>query len=273
MRHNEHRTMDDDPATGPDPRVAQRARDTRWVADALAGDQRAFGRLYDAWFDRVYNLALGVARDPETAADITQDTFLAAWKNLGTLEDPDAFGGWLLRIARNTSFNRSKKEGRSRPVDDEAMAVIEATGATPGNAPAGFGAEQQLAALADPARLAGDGELVALVHEAAAALGPRDAEVLDLQLRYGLTPAEIGEVIGMNRNAANQLCHRIRGRFASSFLRFSNQGKTSSSRKPRRPSASAVRGVSPSSSSSGPRASMSSHHCRVSSRSAAKAAA
>ena len=56
-----------------------------------------------------------------------------------------------------------------------------------------------------------------MVREAAAALNERDAEVLDLQLRYELTPGEIGDVIGINRNAANQLCHRARKRFATAF--------------------------------------------------------
>ena len=48
--------------------------------------------------------------------------------------------------------------------------------------------------------------------ESAEALGSKDAEVLDLTLRHGLTPAEVGEVIGVNRNAANQTVHRVRTR-------------------------------------------------------------
>lgn len=204
MRHNDQIPMD-----------STRARDARLVEAALAGDSRAFGQLYDAWFDRVWNVALRIVRDKEVAAEVAQDTFVSAWRNLGTLDDADAFGGWLLRIARNASFNRQRKEQRSRPVDDQGLAVIEARGSSPASAPTGFGVEDRARAIADPAAVAEDGELVALVRTSAAALGERDAEVLDLQLRYGLTPAEIGEVMGMNRNAANQLCHRVRQRFAT----------------------------------------------------------
>jgi RNA polymerase sigma-70 factor (ECF subfamily) len=196
-------------------RDARRARDARLVEAALAGDRRAFGRLYDQWFDQVWNLARRIVRDDEVAAEVAQDAFLSAWRNLATLESVDAFGGWLLRIARNASFNRRRREQRSRPVDDEGLAVIEGTGASAATAPAGFGVEDRARTADAPASFAEDAELVALVRQAAGALGQRDAEVLDLQLRFGLAPAEIGEVMGMNRNAANQLCHRIRQRFAA----------------------------------------------------------
>src|SRR5262249_5820934 len=72
--------------------------------------------------------------------------------------------------------------------------------------------EDRAEMLDEPARLAGDAELVELVWESVDALGPRDAEVLDLSLRHGLTPAEVAEVVGTNRNAANQMVHRARGR-------------------------------------------------------------
>lgn len=202
---------------GPSPQDADRARDAAWVRAAVAGDRESFGRLYDAWFDRVFALVDRVVRDPEVAAEVAQDAFLSAWRNLSGLEDPGAFGGWLLRIARNAAYNRSTRESRSRPVDDQGMAVIEGTGASPVSAPTGFGVETRLARHEDPETAAADDEIVALVRETVAALGPREAEVLDLQLRYSLTPAEIGEVIGINRNAANQLCHRVRGKFATAF--------------------------------------------------------
>lgn len=221
MRHNERSPMHDPPVeddpVAREPVDHDRAHDAQLVAEARAGDQLAFGRLYDAWFDRVYNVSIRIVRDPEVAAEVAQDTFLSAWKNLGTLDSPEAFGGWLLRIARNASFNRHAREQRSSPVDDRGFAVIESTAASPSSAPTGFGVEERLGRVSDPARFAEDAEMVVLVRETAAALGERDAEVLDLQLRYGLSPAEIGEIMGMNRNAANQLVHRVKGRFATAL--------------------------------------------------------
>jgi RNA polymerase sigma factor (sigma-70 family) len=186
--------------------------DAELVERARAGDQSAFGALYDAWFDRVYDLAYRVVRDGNAAADVAQDTFLAAWRELDDLSDPAAFGGWIRRIARNTALNRRKKDQRAQPVDTKAMAVIEAAGPSAASAPAGFRVEDRLGAADDPARAAEDGELAGLVWESADALGERDATVLDLQLRHDLGPAEIAEVIDVNRNHANQLVHRVRNR-------------------------------------------------------------
>jgi RNA polymerase sigma factor (sigma-70 family) len=193
-------------------RAAARARDTDLVLRIRAGDGQAFGALYDAWFDRVFDLVSRIVRDAEVAAEVTQDAFLSAWRKLDSLDNPDAFGGWLLRIARNAAYNRSAKEQRSRPVDDQELTVIESVGAGANNAPSGFGVEDRLGRAATPGAAIEDREVVNLVWQAAEALPARDLEVLDLQLRHGLTPAEIGEMLDLNRNAANQLVHRVRGR-------------------------------------------------------------
>jgi len=193
-------------------RAALRARDTELVLRIRAGDGQAFGELYDAWFDRIFDLVSRIVRDQEVAAEVTQDAFLNAWRKLDTLDNPDAFGGWLLRIGRNAAYNRSAKEQRSRPVDDQELAVIESVGAGANNAPSGFGVEDRLGRAATPGVALEDREVASLVWQAAEALPERDIEVLNLQLRHGMTPAEIGEMLDLNRNAANQLVHRVRGR-------------------------------------------------------------
>lgn len=198
-------------------RLASRARDTQLVLAIRAGDSQAFGQLYDKWFDRIYDLAHRIVRNPDIAAEVAQDTFLKAWRSLDSLENPDAFGGWLLRIARNASYNRSAREGRSSAFDDQGLAMIESVGASPSSAPAGFNVEDRLGRASSPETALEDREAQSLVWQAAAALPARDLEVLDLQLRHGLTPAEIGDVIGMNRNAANQLVHRLRGRLETAI--------------------------------------------------------
>ena len=182
------------------------AEDARLVAALRAGDPDAFGRLYDKWFDRVHDLAFRILYDQEAAADVAQDAFVAAWRGIDTLDDDHAFGGWLLRIGRNGALNRKRKEQRSRPVDETQLAMIERAQTRP---------EDLLGTIDDPAQVAANASVAALLWDAADALGERDRDVLDLQLRHGLTPNEVAEVVGLNRNAANQLVHRVRQRLGT----------------------------------------------------------
>jgi RNA polymerase sigma-70 factor (ECF subfamily) len=77
------------------------------VRSARAGERAAFTELYDRYARVVHGVLLArVARDD--VDDLVQDVFLAAWRRLDDLRDPDAFGGWLAMIARNraTDFLR-----------------------------------------------------------------------------------------------------------------------------------------------------------------------
>ncbi len=183
-------------------RGAERARDAQLVAGVRAGDQLAFGRLYDAWFDRSWDLARRIVRDPDTAADVAQEAMLTAWRRLDELEDPSSFGGWLLRITRNRAIDSTRRR-RDRPAMDEEL-VMMASGTV--------AAAERLSAVTDPASLAADRDLADLVWAAADGLSERDAQVLDLSVRHGLEPAEIAGVVGVSRVHAAQLVSRSRKR-------------------------------------------------------------
>ena len=169
------------------------------VEQARAGDQRAFGQLFDQWFDRVHDLSRRIVHDDGIAGEIAQDTFLTAWTKLSSLEDPDAFGGWLLRIARNGSLNRLAKERRAVTLDDETMTAV-ADASAPDH---------------DPLERMDQAARISLVWDAAAALGPRDASVLDLHLRHGLSATELADELGVTANNAHQVLFTMRKRLAN----------------------------------------------------------
>jgi RNA polymerase sigma-70 factor (ECF subfamily) len=73
--------MDQAPDERDAARALDRARDTRLVLAIRAGDANAFGQLYDHWFDRVFDLASRIVRNPDIAAEVAQDTFLKAWRS------------------------------------------------------------------------------------------------------------------------------------------------------------------------------------------------
>ena len=175
--------------------------DIELVEAARSGDPVAFGRLFDRWFDRTYDVSWHIVRNPDTAAEIAQDSFLAAWEQLPTLRQPESFGGWVLRIARNRSLNRLERERRSVPSDDDTvMAVLD-----------------RRADQGDIAADLADQERDQLVWAAAAALGERDASLLDLHLRHDLSAAAIADELDTTTNNVHQLLHRLRGRLAGAI--------------------------------------------------------
>ncbi|MEM8620230.1 MAG: sigma-70 family RNA polymerase sigma factor [Actinomycetota bacterium] len=187
--------------------------DAQLVIDARDGDSGAFGELFERWFDRVYDVARNVVRNDDTAADVSQDVFIAAWERLGRLDNPEAFGGWILRISRNRALDRLRKDGRARPEGDDVVTGMHDAGSPD----AVLGRADARAAGADPGEAVGAVERDELVGAAAVALGERDASLLDLHLRHGLTPAEIADEMGIEPNTAHQQLFRMRDRLGNAI--------------------------------------------------------
>jgi RNA polymerase sigma-70 factor (ECF subfamily) len=76
------------------------------VRRGQAGDNDAFARLVERNQTGVYNLALRMTRDPEEAVDLTQETFLRAWRSLSGFRAEAKFSTWLYRIAYNVCLSR-----------------------------------------------------------------------------------------------------------------------------------------------------------------------
>lgn len=79
------------------------------VRRSQSGDRGAFGELVLRYSNLVGSIAFNIARDVESARDITQETFLKAYRRLGVLEEPSKFRAWLSSIARNTGLDWLRK--------------------------------------------------------------------------------------------------------------------------------------------------------------------
>ncbi len=74
------------------------------VREAQAGRAEAFEALVEHFGPQVYRLASAIV-GPDDARDVAQETFLAAWRELPRLREPDRFEPWLRRILVNRSRN------------------------------------------------------------------------------------------------------------------------------------------------------------------------
>jgi RNA polymerase sigma-70 factor, ECF subfamily len=92
---------------------------TEWVRRAQAGDLQAFEQLFDHYHRGIYNTIYQMVRSDADAADLTQDVFVRAWKSLPRLQAPEAFAGWLYRIATNLTRNfiRDHRKVRQESLD------------------------------------------------------------------------------------------------------------------------------------------------------------
>lgn len=85
---------------------------TQLVRQAQAGDRGAFEQLYREHVGRVYALCLRLSADATTAEELTQETFVKAWRKLSAFRGDSAFSSWLYRIAANTAFQSKRSENR-----------------------------------------------------------------------------------------------------------------------------------------------------------------
>jgi RNA polymerase sigma factor (sigma-70 family) len=80
------------------------------VICAMAGDDDAYGELVRRRQNSIRQLFRRLCRDWALADDLAQQTFLQAWRTIGTLKAPAAFSGWLRRLAINTWLQRIRAE-------------------------------------------------------------------------------------------------------------------------------------------------------------------
>jgi RNA polymerase sigma-70 factor (ECF subfamily) len=87
--------------------------ESEWIARARGGDMAAFECLYRAYAGRVHGLCLRMTGHPQNAEDLTQETFVSAWRSLPAFEGRSGFGTWLHRIAVNAVLARGRSpQGR-----------------------------------------------------------------------------------------------------------------------------------------------------------------
>lgn len=102
----------------------------RLVEAGQRGDVEAFNQLVRLYEGRVYNLCYRMLGDADSAADVTQDTFISAYRNLAKFRG-GLFRSWLLRIATNACYDalRARKRrpsvslGMKRDEDDEGTGL------------------------------------------------------------------------------------------------------------------------------------------------------
>ncbi len=110
----------------------QTAKDRSLADRARHGDLDAFEELMHARIDAIYRLSFAIVGDEADARDTTQETFIAAWRRIRELPDPDRFEACLQRIAVNAARMTLRARGRRRVREIPSGDVAALAGASDG---------------------------------------------------------------------------------------------------------------------------------------------
>jgi RNA polymerase sigma-70 factor (ECF subfamily) len=111
------------------------------VRSVLGGDVEAYGLLVARYRARLFGLAFHLCGDYDAAADLAQDTLVAAYECLDRIKDPRTFAGWVAAILRNKFRNLA----RANPAPTVSLDQMIAAGFDPPNPDSGSSvAEEEL---------------------------------------------------------------------------------------------------------------------------------
>jgi len=168
--------------------------DATLVAQAASGSEHAFRALYRAYVRPVYWLAHGLVGNPEDAEDVTQETFLVAWRKLPGLElAGDSLLPWLVTVCRFQAANRVRAQRRDR--DHTAAAANDAL-------PSTVNVEQQVI----------ETEFAERILREVAELSPLDREIFRLCATEGYAYQSAAEELGVAHGVVRNRLSRIRTR-------------------------------------------------------------
>jgi RNA polymerase sigma-70 factor (ECF subfamily) len=157
-----------------------------WEHDAAAGFVED---LFAAHHGEIYAYLIRMLRDPELAADLTQDAFIKAYRNYDTLEKPENARAWLYQIAHRVALDHIRRQ--------KIVRFLPWTGESRGAAPS-------------TERLVMDAHLSSDMQRALERIPERQRAALLLAELHDLTGLELAAALGVSHVAARALLTRAR---------------------------------------------------------------
>jgi RNA polymerase sigma-70 factor (ECF subfamily) len=96
-------------------------QESECIAKAQKGDQSAFGELVKTHHAYVFRVLYAIVRNEDEAKELSQLTWIKAWKNISSFKQSSAFTSWIYQIATRTALDhirKAKRRGEIRYLDD-----------------------------------------------------------------------------------------------------------------------------------------------------------
>ena len=162
------------------------------VDRARAGDRTAFEGLVRIYADRLHAVVRRLVDDDHDAEEVTQETFLRAWRAIGKFNGDSQFFTWLYRIGVNEASRRTARNRKRGPVarlDDQ----VDPADARPG-----------------PAQSVQHGDLRRVLEQSIRDLKPDYRAPLVLRDVEGLSTTQAADILGIGEAAFKSRLHRAR---------------------------------------------------------------
>lgn len=183
--------------------------DDQVIAIVRHGDVEAFGVLVERYHSPLTRHLAYRCGDPELAADLTQETFLEAFRDLDHFKGESSFAAWLYGIAHNRLRMHWRRQRLRRLISLDWL-----TGAVPATPPA-------LQRSDDSASCHERDTLLQVFAD----LTPSLREALLLHSLDGFTAPEIAGILGISRAAAERRISRAKEQFRERYRDLSDDEK------------------------------------------------
>jgi RNA polymerase sigma-70 factor (ECF subfamily) len=171
------------------------------IAECIAGNEAAIEMFVRRYETGLYRLALSIVGDPAEAAEVTQETFLAALQALPGYQEQKSFKAWLYTIA----LNHSRSHLRKRKVRERLRSTL--TGI--------FKIETEKQTWPEEAAIQNEKE--AQLWNALNQMDERHRTVVVLRYFHELPIAEISEILSVNEGTVHSRLHSARAKLRSAL--------------------------------------------------------
>ncbi len=168
------------------------------VSRAKKGRVEAFQELYGLYSRKILNYTYRLTGSREEAEDLTQDTFVLAYKNLNSLKENGKFQSWLFRIAQNNVYQKYRG---TRPQFDSLDEI---------EAPESSAAQKLITPHRSPEERLLSGELEQVIEQVINQLPDKHKKVFILSAIHKLSYKEISEIVGSSMASVKSDIHRAR---------------------------------------------------------------
>jgi RNA polymerase sigma factor (sigma-70 family) len=178
--------------------------DSEIIQRVLQGDHQSYAEIVRRYQNFVFSITLRYTDNREDAEEISQDVFVKAYRSLSDFRGASKFSTWLYTIVTTSciTFLRKKKLD-THSLDNERVFELA------DSQDSGFRANQ----VEQKSR-------VAMVNEAIKLLNPDDAKMITLFYKGEQTLEEIGQIMGIEPNAAKVRLHRARQRLKEKMEKY-----------------------------------------------------